>query len=600
MFKDTDRQKSLFGASQMMSASGQRRLEASWAAGFQRHVYPLLLSVEGEFSDLYSATTGRPNWSVARMLGVLLLAEMHDLDDQSALDALVFDVRWQHALDVTVDGAYLSRRSLVEFRRRLVERDPEMMRVRRVFDRIGEEALGNLGVSTSEQRLDSTRITSNIRITGRVALFRRTLEHFGLQLKKTAPDKLEMLSAELLSWLRDGQDKWSEDEPKEQRRQTLKALAAWLYEVETCFRDDASVHESEPYQLVVRVLDEHCERPSKLGSSSGAEGGDDGPPSASTPETAAAPSTSTDGEAEVEVLASPRVKGASMQSPHDPDAGYGHKGPGYHVQIAETCSTAEADGSSGKPPSIITDFDVMPANVPDHGQASATIERLKALDRAPDKLFADAGYGSGETLAEAEAADVDLRAPMTRNFSPDAIGRESFEFEDDGRVRACPQGHQPIRHGKRSSSNADEPTLHAYFDGATCRACPLLGRCIARGPNNGKNGSFHLELLDRLRIRDEMFERQQDKAWQQEYRIRAGIEATNSELKRAHGLGRLRVRRLPRVRLAVAFKLTACNIKRWLRAAAAAPFLVLWLWIAACAQRHPIPRLTRSSAGSCA
>ena len=269
MFKDTDRQKSLFGASQMMSASGQRRLEASWAAGFQRHVYPLLLSVEGEFSDLYSATTGRPNWSVARMLGVLLLAEMHDLDDQSALDALVFDVRWQHALDVTVDGAYLSRRSLVEFRRRLVERDPEMMRVRRVFDRIGEEALGNLGVSTSEQRLDSTRITSNIRITGRVALFRRTLEHFGLQLKKTAPDKLEMLSAELLSWLRDGQDKWSEDEPKEQRRQTLKALAAWLYEVETCFRDDASVHESEPYQLVVRGLDEHCERPSKLGSSSG-------------------------------------------------------------------------------------------------------------------------------------------------------------------------------------------------------------------------------------------------------------------------------------------------------------------------------------------
>ena len=36
-----------------------------------------------------------------------------------------------------------------------------------------------------------------------------------------------------------------------------------------------------------------------------------------------------------------------------------------------------------------------------------------------------------------------------------------------------------------------------------------------------------------------------------------------SELKRAHGLGRLRVRRKNRVRLQVAFKATACNIKRW-------------------------------------
>lgn len=42
-----------------------------------------------------------------------------------------------------------------------------------------------------------------------------------------------------------------------------------------------------------------------------------------------------------------------------------------------------------------------------------------------------------------------------------------------------------------------------------------------------------------------------------------------SELKRGHAMGRLRVRRLPQVRLAVACKVIACNVKRWLRASAA-------------------------------
>ena len=51
-----------------------------------------------------------------------------------------------------------------------------------------------------------------------------------------------------------------------------------------------------------------------------------------------------------------------------------------------------------------------------------------------------------------------------------------------------------------------------------------------------------------------------------DYKIRSGIEATNSELKRSHGLGKLRVRRAAKVCFAVACKVIACNIKRWARA----------------------------------
>ena len=54
--------------------------------------------------------------------------------------------------------------------------------------------------------------------------------------------------------------------------------------------------------------------------------------------------------------------------------------------------------------------------------------------------------------------------------------------------------------------------------------------------------------------------------WRKRYGIRAGIEGTNSELKRAHGLGRLRVRGGRRVRLGVYLKALACNFKRMVHA----------------------------------
>ena len=45
-------------------------------------------------------TTGRPNFSVARLLGLCLPQEWNDLSDQEALDEFSFDIRWRHALDV--------------------------------------------------------------------------------------------------------------------------------------------------------------------------------------------------------------------------------------------------------------------------------------------------------------------------------------------------------------------------------------------------------------------------------------------------------------------------------------------------------------------
>ena len=49
------------------------------------------------------------------------------------------------------------------------------------------------------------------------------------------------------------------------------------------------------------------------------------------------------------------------------------------------------------------------------------------------------------------------------------------------------------------------------------------------------------------------------------HKARSGIEATNSELKRGHGLRKLRVRTKPRVSLSVRLKVLALNVKRYVR-----------------------------------
>jgi hypothetical protein len=74
MYRRTDPQLSLLGAPSGLSDGAGQRLKDSWAELFRRDVMPELLAAEGGFSVLY-AGGGRPNWSVARLLGVCLLQQ---------------------------------------------------------------------------------------------------------------------------------------------------------------------------------------------------------------------------------------------------------------------------------------------------------------------------------------------------------------------------------------------------------------------------------------------------------------------------------------------------------------------------------------------
>jgi hypothetical protein len=205
MYKQTNPQQTLFGIDSRLSISLCNRLQSSWAYFFKIEILPILFRNEDQYAMLYGKT-GRPNFSVARLLGLCLLQEFNNLSDQQALDEFSFDIRWRYALDINENEDYLSRRSLVEFRRRLAAKDPEMKLVRNVFDTIRDSAIKKLALSTQDQRLDSTHIISNIRIRGRLALFSNTLSLF---LKSLNTDQYSCVPEEIQTWHATGRDKGS-------------------------------------------------------------------------------------------------------------------------------------------------------------------------------------------------------------------------------------------------------------------------------------------------------------------------------------------------------------------------------------------------------
>lgn len=543
MFRETDRQGPLFGSEVQLSESARHRLEQSWARPFAELVYPILLEAESEFADLYSSQTGRPVWSVARKLGVCLLQEMLDLDDQRALDELAFDIRWQYALGFGEDeDPYLSRRSLCEFRSRLVEVDPQMERIRRLFERVRDEAMDALGVDPSIQRVDSTLVESNIRRRGRLDLIATTLKHFLKELQAEQPRLLGQLSEGLMEWAqaKNSRGWFTAPAGKSKQQEALEQLGSWLFELKASFEEHESIKAWESFECAMRVLEEHFEWEP-----------DPDPP----PRKEAKPgATSTHLQVRKHAV-SQRDDGTTLQSPHDPDAAKGHKGVGYMVHFSETCHNEKA-------PELLTDYLVETANQADQNKSKVIIRSQKHQGIDLVRLFADGGYMTSSALQTAADWGVTLNGPVSVATYDETqmLGRADFDWTDKGRIEACPAGQPPVDHRLRTWDDGRR-YLYAFFDPKTCADCPLSDHCITRTKGNQRL----LALVPKLLLRDQAVARQRHGKWWDAYQIRSGIEATISELKRAHGMRKLRVRRMVRVKMAVGLKACACNIKRWLK-----------------------------------
>ena len=562
MFRKKDSQRNLFESRNLVPPAKQRRLQATWAETFRAHALPLI--DEEQFAPLYCDDNGRPNQPVATVLGVLLLKEMFALTDAEALEQLEFSLLWQHALELTPDEAHLAQKTLHNFRARLLAHD----RGRQAFEATTDGILQALGTKVTRQRLDSTHVISNIAVLSRLGLLCETLRHFLKTLAAEHPRLYGRVSKRLRErYLKeDGSATSYQDAPSGTGKRRLPVCARDLYRLHQLCAGTAA-EGLESYALLQRLLAEQCEviADKQHPSTEDDDAGEGGVP--------------------VALKAPEHVGSDSLQSPYDAEATYnGRKGKGYEVQIAETCVEADddkadddktdddktdddkTDNDKTDTVNMITHVAVTDACASDEHATMPVLEALDERGQRPDELVADTAFGSGDNAINAERLGTELVSPVKGpqvdvEERPDTVTKADFLVEARLRDPAiCPAGHL----AREQTSCEKKHQVALTFEREACETCALFPLCPVRRNQDGDGYAVTVDLkaanLERRR------RALASGAFRERYRIRAGIEATVSELKRRHGLGALRVRGRWRVELAVYLKALACNIKRMVRA----------------------------------
>jgi hypothetical protein len=540
MFRKRDPQGSLFQPDLLVPPAKARRLEQSWAEVFGNQALPLI--DEQLFASMYCADNGRPNRAVQTILGVRILKEMFNYTDQEALEQLEFNLLRRHALGLDIAETHLPQKTLHNLRARLMEHDGG----RRAFQETTDRIIQALGISSGRQRLDSTHILSNIAILTRLGLFCETIRHFLRVLGREHPELRPVVPKGLVGRYLKEADLAThyEDARPEEGRRRLSVCARDLYRLAERFRGTAAVEMGE-YRLLARLLGEQCQVGRRRDSRPQDDDDDAG-----------------EGQVPIALKDPQEVPADSLQSPYDPEVTYsGHKGKGYEVQAAETCHEENSV-------QLITRVEVTPSSGSDTDVAVPVADTLEQRQIRPEELFADTTYGSGRNAFDTERRGTELVSPIagaaprprdtTEQEGAPPFTAADFQIDSTGaQATVCPAGHEAV---EEYDWEQKPERVEIYFARAACDPCPWRDRCPVK--LDRRAGAYGLKA-DLVKVNIERRRRAEaTDEWRKRYAVRAGIEGTNSELKRAHGRGRLRVRGEPRVGLAVYLKALACNIKR--------------------------------------
>jgi hypothetical protein len=186
------------------------------------------------------------------------------------------------------------------------------------------------------------------------------------------------------------------------------------------------------------------------------------------------------------------------------------------------------------------------------------LDILEESNLLPKELFVDTGYASDENVQKAESRGVELVGPVPGGAGPvseDDLTIDDFNIDETTeQVVCCPAGHAP------TSSIHDPQTgkTRTMMPDSACGPCEYSDQCPVTKRRNGYQ-------LDHTAKQHRTASRRHEEAtdvFRERYKIRGGIESTNSGLKRRTGMGRLRVRGSPRVFHAVYLKIAGWNILR--------------------------------------
>ena len=156
---------------------------------------------------------------------------------------------------------------------------------------------------------------------------------------------------------------------------------------------------------------------------------------------------------------------------------------------------------------------------------------------------------------------MDLQSPVggTAPQNEGDLTVDDFVIDEESEtVVRCPNGCAP----RSSAHDPDTGRTTTVMRSSDCAGCEFGSRCPVK--RSGERFVLHHTPAQR-RLAARRAEQATD-AFKANYAIRAGGESVNSGLKRKTGMGRVRTRGQPRVRMAVLFRCAGWNIFRALAA----------------------------------
>jgi Transposase DDE domain len=491
--------------------AGRRIIAEGWQGVFRRVLLEEM--PVGELAPHFSRTLGAPTKELYAMAGLVFLADFFDWTADQAVEAYVFRSDVQYALNLR-PGVEVCSRTVERYQK--LFRDHEL--AAQVFHDVTTRLANELELDIARQRLDSTHVFSHMASFGRTKLMAVAIKRFLTQVKRHAPEAYAALPEDFRRRYEPAESQLfaAAQDAAARQRSRQRAAEDLLWTIEH-FADRPEWTGRSTYKALVEIFGQQCE---------------------------------VRGEA---VVVKAKTGGDRIQNPSDPAATYdAHKGVGYQVQIAETCSpTNEVQ--------LITAALPQTACEPDGAAVVPMLDQLEGSDLLPEEMVADTPYCSDENVQAAAARGVDLVGPIPGRepaSDPGALTVDDFAVDErTGRVEACPSGQVPLVVERDAAAG----TTRIEMAAEACGGCPFRAACPIRTTRDGR---YTVEFSDKDHRLAGRRREQETPVFAERYAPRAGIESTNSGLKNRLGLDRLRVRGRGSVFRVILHKVAGWNVLR--------------------------------------
>lgn len=529
MFCLTSHQSSMFEADKIFPDALP---EEDWCFTFRDRIYPLIN--ENKFKHLYSESEGRPNFSIKKMISLLIFMGTEKLTWRGIEFQFPRRLDWLIATSTEVGKAQIDHTTLYKFYE-LLETDNTAIEL---FTELTDKFIELCGTSLKKQRTDSFFIHGWLKLLSRYGLLTETVRKFLLTLRKQKPGLYEKIKGQLSNDYINKELEIGERDKKSAQRQ-ISIVAKDLYRIKCAFENHKRIKHFQTFKILCTVFAEQCEI-----------------------------KEIRDKEEEPEIVIKDKPDTGSICSPHNTDVRCARKN--NHLTTGDKAFVTETCDPENKT-QFITDVNVITSTIHDSKQQPKIQERLVKNKFKPEKQYGDSGFVNGKTILDSREAGIELEGPCSGHsqtaeaYDPEKRRLDAGDFDitifrqtKELIVTSCHNKVKPIN--QKLSTKRDKILVH--FDPDICRSCLYLERCPIRiGKRVATFSVNHRDYAGAIRYHKYM----ENEQYRKECSIRTGIEATVSELTRSHGVRKSRHRKQTKTNLQLIFAAIACNVKRFIK-----------------------------------